>query len=239
MAESYSTHQRSFIHSWAFRVPLIIILILLLLWGVTEIAGPPIAEAVVKKMIRDRYPQATDPSVSIRAFPALKLAFKDYDKLTIVVNSITLQGVDFDRIELTSYDWPAGSFRGVIRQDEIERFFTLQHSYVIDPKLEIQNDSVVVSGKVSVSGLLVSVKAVGALVPLDGRRIYFEPQSVQVAGVPIPSQGVTLVRQVMKENPVFTVREDLPYTITQIFVEQGKMVIKGNVNMEKALNIQL
>jgi LmeA-like phospholipid-binding len=239
MTESYSTHQRSFLHSWAFRVPVLIIVVLLLLWGITEIAGPPIAEAVVKKMIRDRYPQATDLSVSISAFPALKLAFKKYDKLTVVVNSITLQGVNFDRIELTSYDWPAGSFRGVIRPDEIQRFFSLQHSYVIDPKLEIQDDRVSVAGKVSVSGLMVSVNAVGALVPLDGRRVFFEPQSVQVAGVPIPSQGIALVQQVMKENPVFTVREDLPYTINQIFIEQGKMVIKGTVDMEKALNIQL
>jgi LmeA-like phospholipid-binding len=239
MAESYPPHQRSFLHSWAFKVPVIIIVILLLLWAVTEIAGPPIAEAVVKKMIQDRYPQATDPYVSISAFPALKLAFKKYDKLTVVVNSITLQGVNFDRIELTSDEWPAGRFRGVIRPDEIQRFFSLKHSYVIDPQLQIQDNLISVSGKVNVSGLLISVNAVGTLVPLDGRRVFFEPQSVQVAGLPVSGEGVALVQQVMKENPVFTVREDLPYTITQIFVEQGKMVIKGNVDMEKALNIKL
>ena len=240
MARSRSPQKKSFMRSWAFKAPIIIILVLLILWGITEIAGPPIAEAVVKGMIQDRYPQVTDPSVSISAFPALKLAFKKYDKLTIIVNvMITLQGVNFDHIELRSSEWPAGRYRAVIRPEEIQRFFSLKNSYVIDPQLTIQENELSVAGKVNVGNFKVSVNAVGTLEPVDGKKIFFRPQNIQVAGIPLASQGVTLVKQVMEANPVFTVREDLPYTISQIFVEQGRLVLKGNVDMEKALNIKL
>ena len=239
MARPHSPDDRSFIRSRAFKAPVIIVVVLLLLWAITEIAGPPIAEAVVKGMIQDRYPQATDPSVSISAFPALKLAFKKYDKLTVIVNVITLEGVSFDSIELISDEWPVGRFRGVIRPDEIQRFFSLKHSYVIDPQLTIQENQLSVAGKVNVGGLKVSVNAVGTLEPVDGKKIFFKPQDIQVAGIPLAGQGVTLVQQVMQENPVFTVREDLPYATTQIIIEQGKMVIKGTVDMQKALNIKL
>jgi len=225
--------------SWAFKAPVIIILVLLILWAITEIAGPPIAEAVVKGMIQDRYPQATDPSVSISAFPALKLAFRKYDKLTVIVNVITLQGVNFDRIELRSSEWPAGRYRAVIRPEEIQRFFSLKNSYVIDPQLTIQQNELSVAGKVSVGNFKVSVNAIGTLEPVDGKKIFFRPQAIQVAGIPLANQGVAQVQKIMQENPAFTVREDLPYTISQIFVEQGKIVLKGAVNMEKALNIKL
>ena len=239
MARIPSPNNRSFFRSWAFKAPLIALVVLLLLWAITEIAGPPIAEGVVKGMIQERYPQVTDPSVSISAFPALKLAFKKYDKLTVIVNAITLQGVSFDRVELKSDEWPFGGFRGVIRTDEIQRFFSLKHSYVVDPQLVIQDDRVSVAGKVQVGGLMVSVNARGILEPVDGRKIFFQPQDVQVAGMPLVEKYVVQVQKVMQENPVFAVREDLPYTISNIFVEQGKMVITGNVDMEKALNIKL
>jgi hypothetical protein len=48
-----------------------------------------------------------------------------------------------------------------------------------------------------------------------------------------------MVRQVMNQNPVFAVREDLPYVITGITAEQGKLMISGSVNLEQALNIHL
>ncbi len=239
MARSRSPHQKSFMRSWAFKAPIIIILVLLILWAITEIAGPPIAEAVVKGMIQNRYPQVTDPSVSISAFPALKLAFKKYDKLTIIVNVITLQGVNFDRVELRSSEWPVGRYRAVIRPEEIQRFFSLKNSYVIDPQLTIQENELSVAGKVSVGNFKVSVNAVGTLEPVGGKKLFFRPQNIQVAGIPLANQGVAQVQKGMQENPVFTVREDLPYTISQIFVEQGKLVLKGNVDMEKALNIKL
>jgi hypothetical protein len=239
MARLPTPDNRSFFRSWAFKAPLIVLVVLLLLWGITEIVGPPIAEGVVKGMIKDRYPQATDPYVSISAFPALKLAFKKYNKLTVTVDAITLQGVSFDRVELRSEEWPFGTFKGVIRADEIQRFFSLKHSYVIDPQLVIQNDRASVEGKMQVGGMMVSVSAFGVLEPVDGRKVFFRPQEVKVAGMLLAEKYVAQVQKVMQESPVFEVREDLPYTISQIFIERGKMVITGNVDMEKALNISL
>jgi len=239
MTRSPSSGNRGFLGSRAFKTTLVVLAVVLVLWVATELAGPPIAEGIVRGMIEDRYPQVTDPYVSISAFPALKLAFKKYDRLTVDVDTITLQGVSFDRVELNSDEWPFGRFKGVIRADEIERFFSLKHSYVVDPQLVIEGDQLSVTGRVQVGGMMVSVSAGGILEPVDGSTVFFQPRDIRAAGIPLAQRTVDQVQLVMQQNPVFAVREDLPYTISRISIERGKMVITGNVDMEKALNISL
>lgn len=239
MKEPGAPANKSFVRSWAFKAPLIIVVILVLLWVVSELAIPPIASSVAKNEITVRYPEARDVKVSIKAFPALKLAFKKYDSLTVNVGGITLQGVKFDQIELKSSEWPQGTFTALLGQDEIARFFSLKNSYFADPRLTLTDNGVAVTGKVNIGSKLVEVSATGQLAPVDGKMIYFKPTDVQVAGIVVPGQGVALVRQLMEQNPVFVVREDLPYTITGISAKQGKLEITGRVDLEKALNITL
>jgi hypothetical protein len=96
-----------------------------------------------------------------------------------------------------------------------------------------------VNGQIDIGVAKVTVNSTGRLESVDGKRIFFRPQNVEVMGAKVPGQGVELVRQVMDENPVFTVREDLPYAITKITPEQGKLVIEGTVDLEKALKVHL
>ena len=231
--------RKSLFRSRGFKVAVIIVAVLIVLWVAVEIAAPLIADYVARNQITKRYPDATDVSVSIRAFPALKLAFKKYDSLTVNVSGITLQGVKFDHIELKSKDWPVGTFAATIAQDEIERFFSLKNSYVLDPKLSIDESGLLVAGNVEVSGRKVAVSARGTLKAVDGKKVYFQPSDIQVMDVKVPEEAVARVRQVMDLNPVFVVRDDLPYDITGIAVEQGKLVILGRADLEKALNIKL
>ncbi len=239
MKEPGAPTSRSFFSSWAFKAPLIIVVILVLLWVISEFAIPPIASSVAKNEIKKKYPEAQDVTVSIKAFPALKIAFKKYDSLTVSVGAITLQGVKFDRIVLKSNEWPQGAFTALLGQEEIARFFSLKNSYITDPKLTLTDNGVAINGKVGIGSKLVAVSATGQLAPVGGKMIYFKPADVQVAGIVVPGQGVTLVRQVMEQNPVFMVREDLPYTITGISAKQGKLEITGLVDLEKALSITL
>ena len=228
-----------FFRSRTFIVLVIILAVLIVLWVASELIIPPIASSIAKGEITKRYPQATDVSVSIKAFPALKLAFKNYDSLTVKVGDITLQGVRFERIELKSSRWPLGTYTATLGQGEIARFFSLKNSYVIDPQLVVEQGAIQVAGDVDVGLLKVGVTSRGALEPVNGKLIFFRPGDIQVQGVRVPEGAVALVAQVMDDNPVFVVRADLPYTITSIVAEQGKLLIKGQVNLEKALNVKL
>ena len=239
MAVPVSQGRTSFFRSRGFKALAIFLAVVIVLWVATEIAGPLIADSVAKSRIQKKYPEATDVSVSIHAFPALKLAFKKYDSLTVNVGSVTLQGVRFDHIELKSTEWPKGTFTATISQDEIARFFSLKNSYVINPRLTIEQNGVVVAGNIDTGLLTVAVTSRGTLEAVDGKRVFFRPSDVQVMGVRAPDEAVALVRQVMDQNPVFTVREDLPYDITGVNAQRGKLVILGTVDMEKALNIHL
>lgn len=239
MEETGAPEKRSFIHSWGFKAPAIAAAILVLLWVVSELAVPRIASSVARNEIQQRYPDAQDVSVTIKAFPALKIAFKRYDSLTVSVSQVTLQGVKFEQIELESSEWPVGTFTGLIGEEEIERFFSIKNSYISDPVLTLEQGGIGVAGNVEVASVSVTVKATGQLESTDGRAVFFRPSDIQVSGVRVPSEGVSLVRQVMDENAVFTVREDLPYTITGIVAGQNELEISGTVNLDQALNITL
>lgn len=231
--------RRGFFRSRGFKAAVIILAVLLVLWIAIEIAAPRIAEYVVRNEITKRYPDAEVVAVSVKAFPAIKLAFKNYDSLAATVAGITLQGVRFDLIRLESDEWPTGTFTATIDQDEIERFFSLKNSYVLDSQLSADEGGVIVAGNIEIKGKKVAVSAKGTLEPVEGRKVYFRPAEVQVMNVKVPEEAIARVREVMSINPVFVVREDLPYEITGIDVRRGKLVIKGNADLEKALNIKL
>lgn len=231
--------RKNFFRRRTFKVLLIVLAALLLLWAAVEIGAPLVADSIAKSKINEKYPDATGVSVSIRAFPALKLAFKKYDSLEVKVSGVTLQGVRFDDIELESTAWPEGAFTATIGEDEIERFFSLKNSYVIDPRLSIEEGGIVVAGSVNVGARSVEVSSRGTLEAVDGKDIYFRPGDIQVMEVKVPEEAAERVRQVMEQDPVFVVRDDLPYEINGISVDRGKLVITGTADLEQALNVKL
>lgn len=238
-AEPFPPGGRSFFRSRSILLVVILAVVLVALWVASELAIPGIAASYARREITKRYPDAAPVTASVKAFPALKLAFRKYDRLRVTVGSITLQDVRFSRIELESTDWPDADFRAAIGQDEIMRFFSLQHSYVMEPRITIVPGGLKVTGKVDVGLALVNVSSVGALECADGRNVYFRPDDIQVSGARVPGQGVEMVRRVMDDNPVFVVRQDLPYTIEEVGTEAERVIITGRVDLEKALNIRL
>lgn len=220
------------------KVALAAVLAVLLLWAAVETAAPLIASSYVKREIRRRYTQVSDLSVSIRAFPGVKLAFRRYDRLKVAAGNVTLQGVPFERISLDSPGWPGATFEAYIGRDDIGSFFSLASSYLVDPVVRLEEDAFVVEGSVDTGGSSVEVEATGTLRALNGKLVYFEPTEVRAGGVQVTPGGLETVRRVMDQSPIFVVREDLPWSITGMAVEGGRLKISGNVNLGKALDFR-
>ena len=72
-----------------------------------------IASSYIKGKVKNKYPQAQNVSVSVSAFPAIRLAFKDYSSLDVKVSGITIEGINFRTIELKSNKWPNGTYTAV------------------------------------------------------------------------------------------------------------------------------
>jgi hypothetical protein len=225
--------------STAVKAIVIVLAVLILLWIASELIIPRVAASYAEREIRKRYPQATDVSVSVRAFPALKLAFKQYSRLRVSADNITLEGVNFDSIQLDSPGWPGGTFEAVIGATEINRFFSLATSYLVEPRVQLQGNTLRITGLINAGGSTVQVDATGTLHALNGKNVYFVPQDVVVGGVRFNEAGVSAVKEIMARTPIFTVRQNLPFDITGTVIEQGKLRITGNVNLEKALNFKL
>jgi len=84
----------------------------------------------------------------------------------------------------------------------------------------------------------VKVSGTGTLVPRNGRNVFLVPDNVTVEGVPSSGQTTAAVRQYISDNAIFTVRRDLPFTITAIKARQGRLTITGDTDIEKALEFK-
>lgn len=220
------------------RIIVALILCFLLLWLVSELALPPIASRYVKREIDSRYPEAGDVSVSVSAFPAVKLAFKKYDDLEVEGKLITIEGILFDSIKLRSDGWPGATYRATIGPQEINRFFTSAGSFLLNPEAGIVGDVLYLSGTVQVGSTAADVKATGTL-RADVQDIFFMPVTIEVSGVTSTQKAIDQVNEAMSRSPVFVIREDVPFTVSEITVRGGKLVVDGTVDLEDALDFEL
>lgn len=215
--------------------------VVLALWIASEIVIPRVAAGIIKDEITKRYPQAGDVKVSVGAFPAIKLAFKDYSSLDVKVSDITLEGIKFDSIELKSNDWPQGTYDAHVSTDEVMRFFSETHSFVLSPALSLNGDKIVVSGNMDLGYAVPGIVATGKLEPRGegGKQIFFVPETIEITGIRSTEAAKAVIRGVMEKEPVFTIRDDLPFTVTSIEASNKSIEVKGNVNLEKALDVKL
>jgi hypothetical protein len=217
---------------------MIILAVILVLYIVSELVIPLGADWYIKREIKKKYPEANDLSVSVRAFPALKLFSKKYSRLSIEAGRIKLEGINFDSIKLFSSTYPSGTFDAVIGQDEINNFFSVAGSYLENPQVTIRDSEILVAGRVDLGFGPVNVRGTGTLVPQKGRDVFLVPDDITVEGTSLSGEMTAAVRRYMSDNPIFTVRKDLPFTISAIKAGQGKLTISGDVDIEKALKFR-
>ena len=220
------------------KILIIILAVLLALYVASELLIPVGASWYIEREIKKRYPDATDVSVSVRAFPAFKLFSKKYSKLTIEAKEIELEGIDFDSLKLSSSTYPSGTFDAVIDQGEISDFFPVADSYLENPQVTTQDSEILVTGTVDLGFGPLNVSGTGTLVPQNGREVYIVAHSITVGSGSAQREYEEAVRQYIMENPIFEVREDLPFTITTIKAGHGKLTITGDVDIEEALKFK-
>ncbi len=225
--------------SRGWKVAIVVAGVLLVVWIASELIVPAFAASYVRNEVKKRYPQAGEVSVSVRAFPAIRLAFKDYSSLKVEVKGVTLEGINFDSIVLESRKWPQGTFEATVLPGEIMRFFSDTHSYVSQPELNLENGRIQISGKMNIGYATVTIQATGNLEARNGKQVFFDPDNVTVTGVRDPTKASTVVRDTMASNPVFVIREDLPFTVTSIEPASDKLDVKGDVDLSQALDMNL
>ena len=230
--------KEGFIHSKGFKVTLIIVGILVVLFVASEIAIPLAADAYIKGKLKEKYPSATDISVSVGAFPEFMLAFKKYSHLDVEAGSITIENINLNSMRLTSKAWPMARCEAFVKQDEINRVFAPKSGLLMNPAVTLDPNTLRVSGQLRTTRLL-DVEAVGTARVRNGRYVYFDAAGVSSPQKQLTAAEKTSVINAISQNPIFLIRENLPFTITSITVEDGLLHITGAADMEKVLNIHL
>ncbi|MCJ7745801.1 MAG: DUF2993 domain-containing protein [Actinobacteria bacterium] len=220
------------------KVLIIILAVILVLYVASELLIPVGAAWYIKREIKKRYPEAADVSVSVRAFPAFKLFSRKYSRLTIEAGGIKLEGITFDSIKLSSSTYPSGTFDAVIGQGEISNFFSVAGSYLENPQVTIEDSQIKVTGQVDFGFGPVNVTSTGTLVPRNGQEVFIVSDKITVGGGRVPGEYEAAAKHYISENPIFTVRQDLPFTITAIKAGGGKLTITGDADIEEALKFK-
>jgi len=222
-----------------WKVLIIVVLVLVVVWVASEIAIPKIASSYIASKVKNKYPQAKNVSATVSAFPAIRLAFKDYSSLDIKVSGITIDNINFKTIQLKSNKWPDGTFTAVVTPNEIMRFFSTTHSYVLNPALSLSNGKIQVRGQMNLGYAVAGITATGNLTPKAGKQVFFDPADITVTGIKSTAQAQSVIRQIMASDPVFVIRDDLPFTVATVAASNDALVVKGQVDMEKALKVKL
>ncbi len=215
----------------------IIILPLIIIWGLSEIIVPMFAVRYVREAISNKYPGIENIVISVRAFPALKLAFRKYDKLKIHLDGAKLEGFTFSILELESTRWPYGGFTAVLSEEEINRFFTVESTKLKEGKVALKGNRSYFVGKVRTSVGYTRVTASGKLEPREGRFIFFIPENIEMGSVQLGQEWTSSVKGAFEEAPVYVVRKDLPYRISTIQISEDKLEISGTVGLDKILTL--
>ena len=69
--------------------------------------------------------------------------------------------------------------------------------------------------------------------------MFFDPADITVTGIRSTAQAQSVIRQIMASDPVFVIRDNLPFTVTAVAASNDALVVRGQVDMEKALKVKL
>ena len=70
------------------------------------------------------------------------------------------------------------------------------------------------------------ITATGSLMPRKVRKCFSIRQTITVTGIKSTGQAVDVIRTVMTSDPVFVIRDDLPFTVTTVAASNDALVVK-------------
>lgn len=222
--------------SKAARVALILFVMLIILLVIGQIAAPRIAASYVEREIKKRYPDCGKVDVSVKAFPFLKLLFSEYDELVIKSSGITVEEVKFDKVSMESNSGKVASYDAWVTQQEIFKVFSTTNSYLSNPTLDMEKGFINVYGTVIDSSPQVNVHLKGTLKVVDATQIFLDPVLIEVES---PYDIPAIANQIEERantTPVFNLKENLDFSVTEIDFAAGMMHIKGYVDLDRILN---
>ncbi|MDD5748471.1 MAG: hypothetical protein PHP64_05445 [Actinomycetota bacterium] len=223
----------------SLKVTIIVFSIILVIFVASEIVIPAVACRYIKSEVKKRYPEVKDLSVSIKSFPAFMLLFKKYNKLKLSCRNITIEGVNFDSLVLTSSFYPDARVKAELSENRINQMFSSTESFILNPKISLFEEKITVVGEAKLEIGTFDIFASGNLELRNKREIYFKPDDIEVLGTSSPGQVVDVIRNVALETPLLIVRKDLPVEIESIASKPKNLVTRGKLNLKTALKISI
>lgn len=205
---------------------------------------PSLLEYAVARDVQARLGTETQPEVSLKSDPALKMLSGEFSGGHIVLKQAGLGGVRAERakIDLDPFDinvW-ASMWKGhvmdreplsgdiTVEVTEAEVFRLVKAgSDVPVTGVDVEGGGVVVRSEATVLGTRLPISVEGDL-GLRDTSMVFEPRSLEAAGITVPEE---LADQLLAGADFEYPLDRLPYqtTLTGVETEEGQIVLSGRV----------
>ena len=228
----------------ALRVALVAGLVLIVFSATVLVVGAytfltPLAEWIVARSVQDRLGLEERPQVELESDPAPQILAGKFSGGRISLGGVDLGDVRAERaiVDLDPFDLdvlgsvrsgalaseqpPSGTLRVEVSEAEVLRLMQAQADVRVRD-VELQEDRVLMSTKVPVFGLDVSVQ--GSLALRDGKLV-FEPRRLSALGTVVPE------RLLARANYFAYPLRGLPRgaQITGIEVAEGRLILSGRI----------
>ncbi|MCE5197934.1 MAG: DUF2993 domain-containing protein [Armatimonadota bacterium] len=202
------------------------------------------AENKIAEGLKNRIGPAKSYKVDISSSP-LKLLKGKMDALNIVGQDVQLKsGIQIAKLNVSIKDLrfdpdtqqiksaSSCTYSAKINEAELNKYLTKTYNDIPNLQVALNDGYATVTGKPTITGLGVNIKADAGLSVRNGSKVVLELRSISAAGVPAPGFAREYIES--KVNPVFDATSlGFDATIDDIAVRHNNVTITGMLDVAK------
>lgn len=145
-----------------------------------------------------------------------------------------LYGVRFNRKARTIQGVERSAFTAYVTEEAANAYLATNNRGLSGLKVNFETGGIRVSAAPTLLGVAIPVSLRGSGSAREGNHIYFSPDTLAVSRLNLPAAAVRYVEQ--RINPVFDLDDmKLPATLTSVEVQNGELLLKGEVKLPDRL----
>lgn len=232
----------------------ILILILGLVVGISEVLLPAYYAEQVESGLRKQVSRVEGLDVKISSRPALLLLTGRIQHGSVMAKEMRLQGAEVQDLQIeevtASYknlviaNTPEGVkavagtntfFRAKFREADLNQYLNRRFQDFEQLKLDLKEDLATLALQVTLFNTKISLKIAGNFQVVDQQVIRFVPQDLELENVKIPS---ILLNQLAKqvEFEIKLQEYPLPLDLQEIRIEEGNLLVLGGTELAEKQN---
>lgn len=214
----------------------LIIILIVILFLITEIFLPGLAEDRLKKILDKRADKIENLDIKVASFPALKILLGRIDHVSVNIEGLVVDELYINHMNINYHDliFSKTGFSGIntrleamVTEKSLNDYIDSKYPDLENFNVTINPEQVLMEGAIKLFEARINLKLAGNFVINDKEEIYFVPADFQLENIKIP---IDLLKRYLEGlNFSFDLKElEIPLSIDELRLGSGRMIITGN-----------